>query len=110
MKEKISESKPDKVLREGRRMRLKGLVKKEFLQILRDPSSIAIAFLMPVLLLFLFDALLIVAVLLSLQEGELVEQEIQLLETRTVYELVITRQIMTRTEVITEIVPYGSIQ
>jgi ABC-2 type transport system permease protein len=35
-------------------MRLKGLVRKEFLQILRDPSSIAIAFLMPVLLLLLF--------------------------------------------------------
>lgn len=35
-------------------MRIRGLVRKEFLQILRDPSSIAIAFLMPVLLLFLF--------------------------------------------------------
>jgi len=35
-------------------MRLKGLVKKEFFQILRDPSSIAIAFLMPVVLLVLF--------------------------------------------------------
>ena len=35
-------------------MRLKGLVRKEFLQVLRDPSSIAIAFLMPVLLLLLF--------------------------------------------------------
>ncbi len=36
------------------RMRLKGMIRKEWLQILRDPSSIAIAFLMPVLLLFLF--------------------------------------------------------
>ena len=36
------------------RMRLRGLVRKEFLQIMRDPSSIAIAFLMPVLLLLLF--------------------------------------------------------
>lgn len=54
MKRKVEESKPDEVLRAGRRMRLKGLVRKEFLQILRDPSSIAIAFLMPVLLLFLF--------------------------------------------------------
>jgi ABC-2 type transport system permease protein len=44
----------DGVLRGGRKMRLKGLVRKEFLQILRDPSSIAIAFLMPVLLLLLF--------------------------------------------------------
>jgi len=35
-------------------MRLRGLVRKEFLQILRDPSSIAIAFLMPVVLLLLF--------------------------------------------------------
>lgn len=36
------------------RMRLRGLIRKEFLQIARDPSSIAIAFLMPVVLLFLF--------------------------------------------------------
>ena len=35
-------------------MRLLGLVRKEFLQILRDPSSIAIAFLMPMFLLLLF--------------------------------------------------------
>jgi len=35
-------------------MRLKGLVRKEFLQIVRDPSSIAIAFLMPLFLLVLF--------------------------------------------------------
>jgi len=34
--------------------RLPGLVRKEFLQILRDPSSIAIAFLMPLVLLLLF--------------------------------------------------------
>jgi ABC-2 type transport system permease protein len=54
MKGKVAETKPDEVLRAGSRMRLKGLVRKEFLQILRDPSSIAIAFLMPVLLLFLF--------------------------------------------------------
>ena len=38
----------------GGKMRFKGLLRKEFLQILRDPSSIAIAFLMPVLLLLLF--------------------------------------------------------
>ncbi len=36
------------------RMRLKGLVRKESLQILRDPSSIAIAFVLPVILLLLF--------------------------------------------------------
>jgi ABC-2 type transport system permease protein len=34
--------------------RLRGLVRKEFLQIARDPSSIAIAFFMPLFLLFLF--------------------------------------------------------
>jgi ABC-2 type transport system permease protein len=40
--------------RGGPAMRLKGLVRKEFLQIMRDPSSIAIAFLMPIFLLILF--------------------------------------------------------
>ncbi len=34
--------------------RLSGLVRKESLQIMRDPSSIAIAFILPVVLLFLF--------------------------------------------------------
>ncbi len=36
------------------RLRLRGLVRKEFLQILRDPSAIAIAFVLPVFLLLLF--------------------------------------------------------
>jgi len=40
--------------RAGVHRRLRGMVRKEFLQILRDPSSIAIAFVMPVVLLFLF--------------------------------------------------------
>ena len=40
--------------RGGSVMRLRGLVRKEFYQILRDPSSIAIAFLMPVVLLLIF--------------------------------------------------------
>ncbi|MHB8920270.1 MAG: ABC transporter permease [Halothiobacillus sp.] len=40
--------------RGGALMRLWGLVRKESLQILRDPSSIAIAFLMPVVLLLIF--------------------------------------------------------
>jgi drug efflux transport system permease protein len=40
--------------RGGAWLRLRGLVRKEFLQIVRDPSSIAIAFLMPVALLLLF--------------------------------------------------------
>lgn len=35
-------------------MRMLGLMRKEFLQIIRDPSSIAIAFVMPVVLLLLF--------------------------------------------------------
>ncbi len=35
-------------------MRLRGLIRKEFYQILRDPSSIAIAFLLPVVLLLIF--------------------------------------------------------
>lgn len=45
---------PEGAIRGGAKMRLKGLVRKEFLQVLRDPSSIAIAFLMPALLLLLF--------------------------------------------------------
>jgi ABC-2 type transport system permease protein len=40
--------------RGGAAMRLLGLVRKEFLQVIRDPSSIAIAFVMPVALLLLF--------------------------------------------------------
>jgi hypothetical protein len=35
-------------------MRMRGLVRKELFQVIRDPSSIAIAFLMPVVLLLLF--------------------------------------------------------
>ncbi|MCL5099067.1 MAG: ABC transporter permease [Candidatus Omnitrophica bacterium] len=38
----------------ARRRRLSGLIRKEFIQILRDPSSIAIAFLLPVVLLLIF--------------------------------------------------------
>lgn len=40
--------------RGGAAMRLRGLMRKEALQIVRDPSSIAIAFVMPVVLLLLF--------------------------------------------------------
>jgi len=40
--------------RGGGAMRLRGLIRKEFYQILRDPSSIAIAFLLPVVLLMVF--------------------------------------------------------
>ncbi len=38
----------------NKRMRLRGLVRKEFLQVWRDPSSLAIAFVLPVFLLLLF--------------------------------------------------------
>jgi len=40
--------------RQATRLRLCGMVRKESLQILRDPSSIAVAFVLPVVLLFLF--------------------------------------------------------
>jgi len=49
---KTSQSPSEK--RGGAAMRLRGLMRKECLQILRDPSSIAIAFLLPVVLLLLF--------------------------------------------------------
>ncbi len=45
---------PERTARGGGQMRLRGLLRKEFLQILRDPSSIAIAFLLPVVLLLIF--------------------------------------------------------
>lgn len=38
----------------ARSMRLRGMMRKEIIQIIRDPSSIAIAFVLPVLLLFIF--------------------------------------------------------
>jgi ABC-2 type transport system permease protein len=41
-------------IRGGGSMRLKGLVRKEALQILRDPSSLAIAFALPLILLLIF--------------------------------------------------------
>ncbi len=40
--------------RGSRLMRLRGIMRKEMLQILRDPSSIAIAFLLPLVLLLIF--------------------------------------------------------
>ena len=36
------------------RMRLRGMIRKEWLQIIRDPSSLAIAFILPLVLLLLF--------------------------------------------------------
>ena len=35
-------------------MRMRGILRKEILQILRDPSSIALAIIMPIVLLFIF--------------------------------------------------------
>ncbi len=45
---------PDMTVAARARMRVRGMIRKESLQILRDPSSIAIAFILPVVLLFLF--------------------------------------------------------
>ena len=45
---------PAHARRGGGRTRLRGLLRKEFYQILRDPSSLAIAFLLPVVLLLIF--------------------------------------------------------
>ncbi|MCP5420856.1 MAG: ABC transporter permease [Gammaproteobacteria bacterium] len=47
-------AKPASNARAATLLRLRGLIRKEFLQIRRDPSSIAIAFIMPVFLLLLF--------------------------------------------------------
>jgi hypothetical protein len=60
-------------------------------------------------LLCLFDALLIAAVLVSFQATDLVEEERTLVETRTVYEILYQDMTITRTEVITQLLPYGSV-
>jgi ABC-2 type transport system permease protein len=54
MDKEVPASQAPEKSRGGARMRLKALVRKEFLQIFRDPSSIAIAFLLPVTLLLIF--------------------------------------------------------
>ena len=41
-------------MKPGRAMRLVGMMRKEWLQVIRDPSSIAIAFFLPLLLLLIF--------------------------------------------------------
>ena len=58
-------------------------------------------------LLFLFDALLIMAVLLSFQGPELIDEVITLEETREVYATRIIKQTVTHIKVITEVRPYG---
>ncbi len=54
MNEQVRKDSGDGSRRGGAAMRMRGLIRKEIFQILRDPSSIAIAFLMPLVLLFLF--------------------------------------------------------
>ncbi|MCL2458107.1 MAG: ABC transporter permease [Desulfobulbus sp.] len=41
-------------MKPGSLLRLKGIIRKEWLQVIRDPSSIAIAFFLPLLLLLIF--------------------------------------------------------
>ena len=60
-------------------------------------------------LMCLFDALLIAAVLLSFQSTDLVEEERMLVETRTVYEVLYRDQTITETQIITHLLPYGSV-
>jgi ABC-2 type transport system permease protein len=51
----MNEARPDRMgAVGGAGTRLRGLMRKEFLQIMRDPSSIGIAFLLPLVLLLLF--------------------------------------------------------
>jgi hypothetical protein len=61
-------------------------------------------------LLVLFDILLIAAVVLSFQRAELVEEVIELEQTREVYATVIIEQVITNTTVITQVIPYGSVE
>lgn len=58
-------------------------------------------------LFFLFDALLIVAVLLSFQGTELVQEEVTLIRTREVFETRIREYVITETTTITQVMPHG---
>jgi hypothetical protein len=58
-------------------------------------------------LFFLFDALLIVAVLLSFQGTELIQEEVTLIQTREVFETRIRELVITDTTVITQVMPHG---
>jgi ABC-2 type transport system permease protein len=42
------------VVQDGRRRRIRALIHKETLQVVRDPSSFVVAFVLPALLLFMF--------------------------------------------------------
>jgi hypothetical protein len=61
-------------------------------------------------LFVLFDVLLIVAVLLSFQTTELVHEEVTLEQTREVYDIRITEQVITHTTVVTQVMPYGWVE
>ncbi|MBN1935904.1 MAG: hypothetical protein JW934_14635 [Anaerolineae bacterium] len=61
-------------------------------------------------LLIFFDVLLIAAVLLSFQEKEYIDQVERLEQTREVIVTVMVEQTITSTRVVTEIVPYGSVE
>ena len=58
-------------------------------------------------LFFLFDALLIVAILLSFQGTELIQEEVTLIQTREIFEIQIREQVITDTTIITRVMPYG---
>jgi uncharacterized membrane protein YidH (DUF202 family) len=60
-------------------------------------------------LLILFDAVLIAATLLSFQQAELIEEEVTLLQTKEVTDILNQDQVFTTTTAITEIIPYGSV-
>lgn len=59
-------------------------------------------------LLFLFDLLLIAAVLLSFRGTELVETERLLLQTKEVVDVLYRQETVTSTVVITRVIPYGA--
>jgi hypothetical protein len=61
-------------------------------------------------LFFLFDVLLIVAVLLSFQGAELIQEEVTLKQTREVYDIQVHEQVITHTSVVTQIMPYGWVE
>ena len=61
-----------------------------------------------VILILVFNVLLISTLLLALQQGELVREVITLQATRMVYEEQIRTEIITHTQIITRIIPYGS--
>lgn len=61
-------------------------------------------------LFLLFDVLLFVAIILSFQTNELVHEEITLEQTREVYDIRITEQVITHTTVMTQVMPYGWVE